>query len=371
MQKRALDTAKVVKFFDNLFDSMNGGTYRGEPGKPLKTAVRNKSPHLHFWESSIVELKKMSFRKEGTMECTVPPSLKNLILTVEGFIEVRRFLLDKVPFFLPRSFNQDPLENYFGQMRQHRGRNSNPTCAQFKDSYKALLVRSLCSTHSVAANCEETFDVTLVQLENLIAGGKAERQVLPKIIENVTIYKDISLINEATLLNPLNKAALGYISGFVAKKLIKNVTCNFCKQHIFKKSASPSEYTILISAKEFHMAKRSLTYCNDYFVSCIYKCFNIAKLIIGNYNVKLDLKKTITYYVKKVVPFSFVCDHRETLISLIINYIVDLCIFTFCKRVNAVLCGKECIRPTSCKLLKKAHETYRKRFSVILHKYHK
>lgn len=86
----------------------------------------------------------MYFRKEGTQERIVPPSLKNLIFTLQGFIDVAEVLLgNHTSYFFPRSFNQDPLENYFSQIRLHRGRNSNPTCAQFETSYKSLLIRSI------------------------------------------------------------------------------------------------------------------------------------------------------------------------------------------------------------------------------------
>ncbi|KAF5304962.1 hypothetical protein FQA39_LY09436 [Lamprigera yunnana] len=90
------------------------------------------------------------FQTEGTNEKRKPPSLRNFISTLEG------------------SFNQDPLENYFGQIRQHRDRHTNSTCAQFQDSFKALLIRSISGKHSVSANCEETFESSLLQLKDLV-----------------------------------------------------------------------------------------------------------------------------------------------------------------------------------------------------------
>jgi hypothetical protein len=80
------ETAKIIMFFDKLFDSLNGGTLRPHIGKPLTGGVTQSSPHLNFWKESIGNLKAMSF--EGSK----PPSLKNFIVTLEGFISIHEKL---------------------------------------------------------------------------------------------------------------------------------------------------------------------------------------------------------------------------------------------------------------------------------------
>lgn len=64
MTESGYGTAKVVKYFDTLFDSLNGGGqkgFNGIPGKPLTSAVTQASQHLPFWHKTILELKKMFF----------------------------------------------------------------------------------------------------------------------------------------------------------------------------------------------------------------------------------------------------------------------------------------------------------------------
>lgn len=376
MEVLGQQTANVIKYFDNLFDSLNGGG-GSDPGKPLKGPVRKNSLHLSFWKDSIANLKNMHFQREGSREKLVPPSLKNFILTIEGFVDLSNVLLLRIPYFFARSFNQDPLENYFGQMRQHRGRHINPMCSQFVESYKALLVRSICSVHSVASNCEETFETNLIQLKDLIAHNN--KRDVNNYIESLPIYKQIAAIPSAKLARPLNKAAMSYISGFVAKQVLKKFNCDYCRIHILELQHAPQsvlrdhtyasvgiessdhEFT---SAKEYNPSKQTLIYCNSFFRECIFKSYNIAQLIIANHHLKFkrNLKRAISYYIMKCVYFSFVCDHKEKLISLIINCIVDVCIFTFCKRINHIINGKcSKISPNSCVLLKQAKTIWEKR----------
>jgi hypothetical protein len=59
-------------------------------------------------------------------------------------------------FFLPRSLNQDVIDNYFGKIRNQRSRNVNPTALQFRDSFKSLLIHDFCGKNSIGRNCEAT-----------------------------------------------------------------------------------------------------------------------------------------------------------------------------------------------------------------------
>jgi hypothetical protein len=97
------ETAKIIMFFDKLFDSLNGGTLRSHIGKPLRGGVTQSSPHLNFWKESIENLKAMSFERSK-------PHLKNFIVTLEGFFNIHEKLQgDGFKFFLSRAFNQDSL----------------------------------------------------------------------------------------------------------------------------------------------------------------------------------------------------------------------------------------------------------------------
>ncbi|XP_071056514.1 uncharacterized protein [Onthophagus taurus] len=56
LDKSALGTAKILKFFDNLFDSVNGVLLYPQGGKVLRCALTKDSAHNKFVESAIQAL---------------------------------------------------------------------------------------------------------------------------------------------------------------------------------------------------------------------------------------------------------------------------------------------------------------------------
>ena len=59
-------------------------------------------------------------------------------------------------FLVTRQMNQDPLENFFGAIRQQGGNSDNPTPIQFKSAYKKLFHANILTVSS--GNCEEDVD---------------------------------------------------------------------------------------------------------------------------------------------------------------------------------------------------------------------
>lgn len=155
LEPRAKDTATIFQFFDSLFDSVNGSTLYPKGGKSLRCAATSTSEHLQFWINAKQTLKQMYFQREGTNEKIVPPSLKNWIETITSFQEILKYLnKNNISFFMPRAINQDAVENFFCQIRQHGHRNTNPSPTSFMYSFRALLLNNMASVHSLAANCE-------------------------------------------------------------------------------------------------------------------------------------------------------------------------------------------------------------------------
>ncbi|MBV2145392.1 MAG: hypothetical protein KTM48_01440, partial [Wolbachia endosymbiont of Pissodes strobi] len=152
MDKSAAETASLLEFLDKLFDSLNGSSFNPSPGKNLRSGVTKSSPHKQFWLDALGILRTFRYRRNN-MDF-VPPSLRNLIRTLKNFQKVFQVLTDTgFSHIMPRTFNQDPLENFFGKMRQRGHRNINPTATEFIAFYKSLLVNGLTSKHSVGGNC--------------------------------------------------------------------------------------------------------------------------------------------------------------------------------------------------------------------------
>ncbi|KAJ8979109.1 hypothetical protein NQ317_014121 [Molorchus minor] len=60
-------------------------------------------------------------------------------------------------FLSLRNLNQDPLENLFGQIRQHGICNTNPTCYQFVAALKTVVINNFGAPISRGNNCEEDY----------------------------------------------------------------------------------------------------------------------------------------------------------------------------------------------------------------------
>ncbi|KAK4882300.1 hypothetical protein RN001_005619 [Aquatica leii] len=71
MTQEALQTANLLLFFDDLFDSVNGDSKSIKKGKRFRSAVCKKSKHVTFLNNSIKILETMSF-VDQTRVC-VPP----------------------------------------------------------------------------------------------------------------------------------------------------------------------------------------------------------------------------------------------------------------------------------------------------------
>ena len=56
---------------------------------------------------------------------------------MKSFVEVVRFSLNTpgVTYFVATKFNQDPLEKFFGKLREKRGAYGAFTCKEFSQSY--------------------------------------------------------------------------------------------------------------------------------------------------------------------------------------------------------------------------------------------
>ncbi|CAH2007863.1 unnamed protein product [Acanthoscelides obtectus] len=172
LSETAQGTAKVLKFFDDLMDSVNGYSLYPSNGKPLRSAVSRCTDHFEFWVEARQTLRKMYYQgfyttfyalfsnnnqtaAEGTEEQLRPPSLVNWTVTINGIIDIFEMLEQgNVNHLKCRRLNQDPIENFFGQIRQQGLRDTNPTCSHFKNHFKTLLINNFSSRHSMSANCE-------------------------------------------------------------------------------------------------------------------------------------------------------------------------------------------------------------------------
>lgn len=74
---------------DKLFDSVNGMSISPIQGKDLRCAARDNLLHVPFWYEAIGVLNTIHFIKpNGTR--FIPPSVRNWIVTLKGFIHITK-----------------------------------------------------------------------------------------------------------------------------------------------------------------------------------------------------------------------------------------------------------------------------------------
>lgn len=347
LPEESKDTANLLIFFDNLFDSVNGSSSKIEGGKEYRSAVTPNSPHHKLWEECIPVLKSMKF-ETSSGKFTVVPSLSSWVKTIEAFKAIITYLnSQKIYSVLLRHFNQDPIENFFGAIRSQGCQNVMPNAAQFQSAYKTLVVNNMTSSHSVGANCEN--DKSPCLLDNLQNFFKNKSEHSQNSNE-VTVSETHLLINPVETENLIKSqsptdvercAALGYCSGWLvkkAKKIFKR--CPHCK--ICLESEKMESFHKFIKVSEYS-EKAWLTYPTKEAFDFFVQIENISKQVFTT----SPTKKYICEYIKLVCAInmdtSFIkCSiHRDEVTKFLVHKSITFNLFMLCKTVNKILAGKE------------------------------
>ena len=142
---------------DSLFDSANASTIWSK--KSLKCALIQESPHLSFFEEAESFLKSVKIFKRdeeviGKIKC-----VKGWLITIKAFRPIWDHFHQNhgFKFLLTRRLNTDPLENFFGAIRQQGGNSDNPT-----RTFRKLVFFSSFSNSS-RGNCDDDFNDLLAQ----------------------------------------------------------------------------------------------------------------------------------------------------------------------------------------------------------------
>lgn len=149
--------------------------------------------------------------------------LKNWI-RILGFIILRKNLKEVgFSFIKTRIINQDPLENFFGLIRTLGRRNVNPTCQNFIDSFKTLLINNLTSRYTIGGNCEVNNDCNgklLVTLKKFIANLELKKSLDIEEMTNTDDNVNFDIDNETnrpTKIQNISESQF-YTVGWLVKK---------------------------------------------------------------------------------------------------------------------------------------------------------
>ena len=275
-----------------------------------------------------------------------------------------------VKYLLASRLNQDCLENLFSIIRGKGGNRDNPSVTEFRVALHQTMVDMLFQTtnNSNNKNCEDDLDHFLFSLslptckptnttpittqELIVQGEKGIGE-----IERLYMYLGAPPENKIDQeLNLQNENVIGYISGFIVKKL-KDRLCHICYVNI----SGNNEDTNLANLT---FLKNKL-YSEDCTVGLQVPSQNLIGMCLvleAAYNKfskqlfqSIDLKRTLFWKLKNSFEQeSFFCDNSCETLDKIINIFINIRLHHSLKLFNQEFAKTN--RKRNRKMLKLNHE---------------
>lgn len=346
------NTAEVVSFFDDLFDSVNGASLysKKSKGKPLRHAVTKNSMHHTFWRDAIKKLSEIRYVDEKGKETSVP-SLKNWIVTLKSYERVWQQLEKKeIKIMRPRYFNSDPIENFFGQVRSYNFRNNDPDCHTFISTFKSLLITRFIQFHSKNYNCEEDSGVQLLKLQALFGTTKEnEIENNDNVPESSEVGPEIFPTSITSRQERLHVHSRAYTAGWVIRKILGKIKCRQCEDELTATNLNFETGSIhnWISFKEYKSVKeKKLTYPSENAV----RFFGIITEEANEYLEKQPHSKEIIKSIKNNIEAKYSLDflhcelHKNLVKDLFLGFTLRLAVFNWCNIINRILKGTDVVR---------------------------
>ncbi|KAK2577974.1 hypothetical protein KPH14_002673 [Odynerus spinipes] len=324
-------TAHLLLFLNDLFDTVNGGNSKISSKNNIRKKISVTGPceQEEIWNKAISIFQNMKFIPRKMRDRKRPPVLKNWVHTLRGFKLLRESLYNLgFTDFAARSFNQDCIENFFDQIRQHGVRNVNPTCTAFMGYYKSLIFNAFVASSTNGGNCEDEGKFSnLVQLESFLnyparLNLNDAPSMLPDFPLNFPIY------------DSLTEAAYICIDMFLKRSGVIQYTktCHVCLQNIM-------QIDDLVVMEDEQIFSAVSTY-NRFFIKTLTKVTHVCNFYLPRICHFLQLSRKLKHYVLQSTSFYFVkCEHAEELERFVINSYVDFFIRQYLMNVRKILSG--------------------------------
>ncbi|KAL4152719.1 hypothetical protein QTP88_000552 [Uroleucon formosanum] len=140
-----------------------------------------------------------------------------------------------IEYILFCKLSQDHLETFFSSIRSRGGYNKNPSCKEFKMSYKKLLVHHHVSDSHYGNCLPESMlkNTTISELDS----RRLDNDECNDNLESTQSYDhDHNYIETYLKLSPFIAGMTDYISGFIERNVAKKINCDVCKTFLIDKS---------------------------------------------------------------------------------------------------------------------------------------
>ena len=219
-------TVEFIRTVDKLFDLLNSHSPVGKGSKsPLRLC--NES----YWKPLLIKFRSYLLCLKSADGISLvnhrrKTAFIGFVMSINTVLQLAHDLLHRTlnPFryFLTYRLSQDHLELFFSKIRSRGGFNNNPSVLQFKAAFRSLVLKN-CIAPSVNANCSE-----LECDDGYIAIRRKSRS--SDVLEGVDSCEEVVLESyvNAVSQTQFTGNCLYYISGFVARTVANNLSCDDC-----------------------------------------------------------------------------------------------------------------------------------------------
>lgn len=328
-------TATFLLLCDELFDSLNGTLHRRDRCKVLKGPVTSSSPHFQFWEAAIKSIDGLKF-----LNCDKRPASQYGWLATIRAVRMLWNVVTKEGFhhLETRNLNQDPVENFFGIIRQNCGQNHHPNVPQFVSALKTALIDGF-SAPSTRQNCEMDEGNFLSNLRSFLEkglGSSGSERDNPSDMSTIA-YSKIQDRFFQTSMGGLRVQSIAYVSSYICQRLLKDLKCNDCKLTLTSDYLSSCH--ILTSFNDAADESGQFPLPSEEMVSAMVQGTNILENVMPDVAHKDKVCQQLSNEILHSVDFSFLkcLPHKEKLKQDMSLFLSQIFVYRYCKNLNSSL----------------------------------
>lgn len=243
-------TTNFILHINNLFDVLNS---RNKFGKQYKTPItaENYERVKEYVDEASDYLMSLT-DAHGKLLSTGPRKtfVIGFITSAKSILAISKRLLSQgnMTYVLTYRFSQDLLEMFFSKIRGRLGWNNNPNVQQFRYAIRSLLLKNHIEASS-SANCTASDFIS-----NPAPTPPNMHEETPDDEGRAIDFRLAAMLTTST---EWRKDVLQYISGYIARQMMKKLKCSECASALYQASKttasehSYSHHSSLISMKAY------------------------------------------------------------------------------------------------------------------------